>query len=128
MASGKPLVDRYVTRNFRSSEFRCRCRRKECDAVPMDPLFLAKLQALRDLLQRPLYILSGARCPHWNGISRGAPRSLHLMGKAVDFERSDEDDPKQIEAMAEKAGLGGVGIANTFFHVDDGPKGRRWTY
>jgi uncharacterized protein YcbK (DUF882 family) len=30
--------------------------------------------------------------------------------------------------LAEQVGMGGIGIAKTFIHVDIGPGGRRWTY
>ena len=121
------ILDKYISKSFRASEFRCRCRRKECDALPMDPLFIAKLQKLRDLIGKPIHILSGARCQYWNERVNGAARSLHLLSKAADIAIEDANYP-EIALLSVEAGMGGIGIASTFIHVDDGPKGRRWTY
>lgn len=121
------MLDKYLTKSFRATEFRCRCRRKECDASPMDMAFIHKLQAMRDLYGKPIHILSGARCPYWNDKVGGAKRSLHLMGKAADLAIADGDDDLLVK-LAEQVGMGGIGIAKTFIHVDIGPGGRRWTY
>ena len=71
-----------LSASFRTNEFKCRCRRADCDARPMDAAFIAKLQALRDEWGRPLIITSGARCSHWNTKVGGAVGSM--IGQGID--------------------------------------------
>jgi uncharacterized protein YcbK (DUF882 family) len=120
--------DEHLTPSFRASEFRCRCRRPDCDAQAMARPFLVKLQALRDAYGKSLFVTSGARCPHWNRMVGGASHSQHLYGIAADLQPEDPADLPLLASLAEKVGMGGVGEAKNFIHVDDGPQGRRWTY
>ncbi len=94
----------------------------------MNAGFMAKLQVLRDLWGRGLAVTSGARCEEWNVKVGGAPQSYHLLGLAADLQIASVEDGVRLEKLADKAGLGGVGLAKTFIHVDDGPPGRRWDY
>ena len=114
--------------HFNINEFACRCGRSTCDAVPMQEPFLAKLEALRVLWGRPLVVTSGRRCAWWNDSVGGAAKSQHLLGNAADLLVSGKKEAKALEELAEKVGLGGIGVASGFIHVDDGPPGRRWTY
>ena len=43
------------------------------------------LQPIRDILQKPMIISSGYRCPELNKLVGGVSNSQHLEGKAVDF-------------------------------------------
>ncbi len=122
------IRDKQLTKNFRASELRCRCRETTCTAAPMDPAFLIKLQAIRDAWGLPLGISSGARCKAWNTKVGGSPVSQHLLGKAADIHLEDPEDGPKLAALAVRHGIGGVGIAKTFIHIDDGPQGRRWSY
>lgn len=122
------MKDRQLTPHFRASEFRCRCRRPDCDAVPMDAELLAKAEALRVLWGLPLIVTSGQRCIYWNAAVGGAPASQHPKGKAVDFLVRDLAEAERLAAAAAQVGFGGIGIARTFVHVDVGPPGRRWRY
>lgn len=122
------LRDKQLTKNFRASELRCRCRQPGCTAPPMDPGFLIKLQRLRDLWGSPLTVTSGLRCRAWNTKVAGSPNSLHLLGKAADLLLENPEDGPRLSILAEKAGMGGVGLDRGFIHVDDGPSGRRWSY
>ncbi len=122
------IKDKKLTASFRLAEMRCRCRRKECTAPPMDPSFMIKLQRLRDLWGKPLLINSGARCAYWNQHVHGSPTSLHMLGKAADVHLESPTEGPKLSALAEKAGLGGIGVGLSLIHVDDGPAGRRWTY
>lgn len=117
-----------LSASFRTNEFKCRCRRADCDARPMDAAFIAKLQALRDEWGRPLIITSGARCSHWNTKVGGAVGSKHLEGIAADILMPDVKDIPAFVAMAEKFGFGGIGIAMQFVHLDTRPGHARWTY
>lgn len=111
---------------FLSREFQCRCKRPDCDAPPMRPEFLHKLNTLRHEWGEPLSISSGVRCAFWNTKVGGSARSQHLDGNAADIimhPRHAED----FAMLAEKCGFGGIAIGKNFVHVDDGPK-RTWRY
>ena len=43
------------------------------------------LQPIRDMLQKPMIISSGFRCPELNKLVGGVSNSQHLEGKAADF-------------------------------------------
>tara|TARA_R110000868_G_scaffold9394_6_gene46943 strand:- start:3732 stop:4124 length:393 start_codon:yes stop_codon:yes gene_type:complete len=120
--------DRVVSRSFRASEFRCRCRRPDCDAVSIDKDFLVKLQALRDAWGLPFIITSGVRCAFWNTTIKGSTHSQHISGKAADIHLETPEHGPKIAALAEKIGMGGIGVGRVLIHVDSGPDGRRWTY
>lgn len=124
----KAGTDKKLSASFKTSEFLCKCRRADCQALPMDPVFIAKLQALRDLWKRPLIINSGSRCETWNSLVGGTHLSLHLTGQAADVHLDDVEDGTKLAALALVVNMGGIGIAKTFIHVDDGPHGRRWRY
>lgn len=69
--------------NFTSDELRCRCG---CGQVAMDAGFMDQLQGLRDLLQFPLPVTSGYRCPAHNArVSSTGPTGPHTTGKAADL-------------------------------------------
>ncbi len=92
----------------------------------MDLEFLEKLDELRDRWGRPMVITSGLRCRWWNEKVKGAKRSQHLVGKAVDI-RATSNQAQAIAALAQALGFGGVEIGKGFIHVDTGPK-RDWVY
>ena len=48
-------------------------------------LIFYTLQPIRNLLQKPMIISSGFRCPELNKLVGGVSNSQHLEGKAVDF-------------------------------------------
>lgn len=92
----------------------------------MDRGFLDLLAELREQYGKPMILNSAVRCPHWNKTIKGAKRSQHLLGKAVDIRASGED-ALIIAKLATDLGFGGVEIGNGFIHVDTGPK-RDWKY
>lgn len=122
------VKDKKLGRFFRATEFRCRCRRLDCDAPAVEPGFVGKLEALRETWGRPLRVTSGVRCSYWNDKVHGSPKSQHLLGNAVDFYVEDRNEALALAALAVKTGLGGIGVASTFIHLDDGAPGRRWEY
>ena len=74
------LNDVRVSPHFTLREFQCRC----CGCVKLDARLLAALEELRAVWGRPLVITSGYRCPARNAVIGGAPRSLHMAGRAAD--------------------------------------------
>jgi len=117
-----------ATSYFRLSEFRCKCGRKECDAVLMNTGFMLKVNSLRSLYGKPMYPNSGSRCHFWNEHEGGSPKSQHVLGMAADFKEFDKKKQAKISELAEKLGFGGIGLYDWGVHVDDGPRGRRWDF
>ena len=87
---------------------------------------LDKLQALRDLLGKPLILTSAYRSPAHNRRVGGAKNSQHMGGNAFDV-RMDNHDPHEFEAAARQVGFTGFGYypKSGFMHIDTGPK-RSW--
>jgi uncharacterized protein YcbK (DUF882 family) len=89
------------------------------------------LQVLRDAVGR-LDPTNGYRCKEHNADVGGTVNSQHLKGKAADI-KSKTLNPKEIATIVddlmknEKFKLGGVGIYNTFTHVDIRGSRARWS-
>jgi zinc D-Ala-D-Ala carboxypeptidase len=109
-------------RHFKKEEFQCPC----CIQNEMDPIFLSRLEALRDMFQGPLIVNSAYRCEAHNQKIGGYPNSQHLLGKAADISTDGMSSGKKHELMnlANRLGFGGIGVYPTFFHLDmrDEPK------
>lgn len=78
--TGGSLNNVRVSAHFTLREFECRC----CGCVKLDARLLAMLEELRAAWGRPLLLTSGYRCPRHNAAVGGAPRSLHMAGRAAD--------------------------------------------
>lgn len=89
------------------------------------------LQILRDLVGR-LDLTNAYRCKYHNADVGGATNSQHLKGKAADI-KSKTLSPNEMAQMvddlmkSESFELGGVGIYNTFTHVDIRGTRARWS-
>ena len=116
----------YVTEHFKFSECVCSC----CDRIKIVPGFyrhMALLERMRLDLDAPITITSGYRCPEHNAKVGGAQRSRHLLF-ATDIKPSD-DDPKKLLWMyriALNLDFGGIGMYETFIHLDMRPHPARW--
>ena len=94
----------------------------------MDPKFMRQLQLLRDEWGLPLKPTSGSRCIAWNLKVGGTPRSMHLVGRAVDFYFQHASDTLAFVEIAEKLGFGGIGAGEHKVHVDNRENWARWEY
>lgn len=80
----------YVSKNFRKSEFACKCGGEYCDNYanlgenPIDTRLVEVLQRARDYYGKPIIITSGIRCRKHNSKVGGVEGSRHTSGKAVD--------------------------------------------
>ena len=121
-----------LTENFNLSEFECKCGCSMPDFVKKNIIELAEnLQVLRDTVGR-LDLTNAYRCKEHNADVGGAVNSQHLKGKAADV-KSSVMSPSEIAVVvddlmkSEKFKLGGVGIYNTFTHVDIRGSRVRWS-
>ena len=121
-----------LTNNFSLSEFECKCGCKMPAFVEENIKELAEnLQVLRNVVGK-LDLTNAYRCKEHNADVGGSTNSQHLKGKAADikskaFSSSEiaiiTDDLMKNESFA----LGGVGIYNTFTHVDIRGTRARWS-
>tara|TARA_A100001015_G_C14564341_1_gene546635 strand:- start:39 stop:434 length:396 start_codon:yes stop_codon:yes gene_type:complete len=109
------------TKNFKESEFRCRC----CGVALMKDGYMEKLQLIRDEYGKSMHITSGYRCEAYNDqVSSTGPNGPHTTGRACDVLVSGEDMYRLI-SLAIKYNMTGIGIKGTgshlsrFLHMDD---------
>jgi len=121
-----------LTKNFDTSEFACKCG---CgfgqDEQDISSNLITQLQSLRDLLNKPIRVVSGCRCKKYNQRCGGVESSQHILGNAADIQ-VDGMTPKQLKAFILKncpyfKAAGGIGIYNTFVHVDIRRRLARWS-
>mgnify|MGYP001803481590 FL=1 len=113
--------------NFSIAELACRCRGRFCDrAYWHDAAFLDQLQALRDEAGKPIIINSAHRCPQWNAYVGGAPHSRHKQ-LAVDIALAGHDRG-ELYRKSRTLGFTGLGLAQTFLHLDRRRLPATWFY
>jgi uncharacterized protein YcbK (DUF882 family) len=108
--------------HFKPYEIACR----HCGELGHDTDAMELLEVLRKLINKPMYITSGYRCPAHNAMVGGAPLSLHKTGQAFDIALTPEIDKGILIGRARNIGWGGVGSSyETFVHLDTG-RVRNW--
>jgi len=136
-----------VSKNFDSEEFECRgcqdgkmpiyCSHGYEPLCNVDAPSIQMLQALRDHVSGdagydvPLVIHSACRCEGHNRHVGGAKNSFHLgtehrQSKAFDVRIPEHLSGPELAIMAEKVGFTGIGIYQTFVHMDTRQGKARW--
>lgn len=116
---------------FTVGELSCRCG---CGICNIDPRLLVKLDKLRDILDRPVSINSGARCRKHNAATKGKPNSQHISTAsrtclAVDIHAPLDQERYEIVKAAMDLNFSGIGVDGSFVHVDLKPGlPRLWVY
>lgn len=112
----KKFDNQKVAENFRAREFDCQgsgC----CTKTPIDEKLVEYLQKIRDHFGKPVY-LTAYRCPTHNARTpNAATNSFHTYGRAADF-HIDGVAPAEIAKYAESIGVKGIGLYDTFVHID----------
>jgi uncharacterized protein YcbK (DUF882 family) len=105
---------------FQPSELACKCGRPNCDAAPIDPILIIKLDGLRRELNEPMKLTSARRCDFWNRSPtvRGSKDSQHLQGKAIDCWCPNAAFAWRLVRLAVKHGFIGLGVGRNFIHLD----------
>lgn len=111
-----------VSKNFSLHEFECKDR---SHLVKIDEELIEKLQKLRDMLGKPIIVNSGYRTSEYNKRIGGALKSQHMLGTAADI-RVSKMAPSEVAKYAQQVGFRGIGIYDTFVHVDTRPNTARW--
>ena len=105
-----------IAANFRAREFDCQGRNC-CVETKIDEKLVQYLQQIRDHFGKPVY-LTAYRCPTHNARTpNAAPNSYHCYGQAADF-HIDGVAPAEIAKYAESIGVKGIGLYDTFVHID----------
>ena len=120
--------------NFGRHEFAC----KGSGQCRMAPLFMDKVQLLRERYNKPMRISSGYRSPEHNAkVSSTGTEGPHTTGRAVDIMVS-RGDAYLLLKLALEMNFTGIGISqkgeNRFIHLDDltedetAPRPTVWSY
>ena len=105
-----------VATNFRAREFDCQGKGC-CTTTIVDDRLVEYLQKIRDHFGKPVY-LTAYRCKTHNARTpNAAPNSYHVYGRAADF-HIDGVSPAEIAKYAESIGIKGIGLYDTFVHID----------
>lgn len=104
-----------LSANFHAYEFDCPCSR--CKTTPIDDGLVAILQKIRDETGAPVYP-NAYRCPEHNAeVPNAGKTSLHMQGMAADISVKGVT-PLEVAKIAESIGVKGIGLYDTFVHVD----------
>lgn len=99
------MVDEHLTRDFALSEFIRSdvATRRGYDNTPppkvlenIRRVLAPGMQAIRDILGKPVHITSGYRSPLLNAVVGGARNSQHVLGLAADFVVPRMGDPYHV--------------------------------
>ena len=113
-----------LSTNFRVREFACT---DGTDPIFIDSDLVTILQKVRSHFGQAVTITSAYRTPAKNKAAGGTTYSQHLYGRAADIKVSGVT-PKKVAAYVEKLmpNKGGIGIYNTFTHIDVRANKSRW--
>ena len=110
-------ADRPLSAHFKVREFACA---DGSGPVFVSPALVDILENIRVHFGQPVHINSGYRTVSYNaGVSGSSKKSQHCSGLAADI-RVDGHTPAEVYAYAETllGDHGGLGIYNSFVHVD----------
>lgn len=118
-----------LSEHFSRKEFACHCG---CGLSAVDPLLVASLESMREILDAPIRVISGLRCKARNEKVGGKPDSQHLYGRAADI---NVQGARLLDVFraAESVPLlkaSGIGLYpdGRFIHVDTRGTWARWGY
>lgn len=106
----------WLSKNFESTEFDCKCKNYCCE-TEVDPQLVTYLQKIRDHFGTSVRINSAYRCKKHNKSVGGANYSKHLYGQAADI-RVEGIKPLKVAQYAESIGIKGIGLYSNFVHID----------
>lgn len=116
-----------ISPHFGVWEFKCKDNSR---VIVLDKALVELLEIIRLHYNKPLHINSGYRTVQYNAsLKNSSPKSQHILGKAADI-WLDDISPKQLYSWLDSSYPNslGIGIYNTFVHVDVREGKSRWDY
>ena len=110
---------------FVDDEFRC----KHCGMLPrhgMNTVLMERLDKLRSMYGKPIYVSCGYRCPSHNAEVGGVWNSQHIKGTAADVQCPEGMTPFELAEIALDSDADGVGVYDWGVHVDVRGWKARW--
>lgn len=111
------------TKNFNpETDFRllCTCEHPDCDQRSVSQEHLNRVQLVRDIVNHPLHVTSGGRCPHHpDEMNRTTPAD-HQKQQACDV-AVDGITRGNVISAAIAVGCNAIGVAKTFVHLGHRP-------
>lgn len=122
--SARSEGNKAVSTNFKVREY---ASKDGADLVVVHPKLAEILQKIRTHFGRPVTITSAFRTETHNKKVGGEANSQHLYGRAADIKVTGVS-PKKVAEYAETLlkNTGGIGIYDTFCHIDVRSKKARW--
>lgn len=109
--------------NFRVKEFACK---DGSDPIFIDSELVDILQKIRNHFKKPVIITSAYRTPIYNNKVGSGTYSQHLYGRAADIKISGVSPGKVAKYAETLLDKGGIGVYNTFVHIDVRSVKSRW--
>ncbi len=113
-----------LSNNFKSTEFDCKGKGC-CQYTLIDYKIYTILQRIRNHFGKPVVVNSGYRCAVHNERVNGASKSKHVQGMAADIVIKGVK-PLEVAKYAESLGVKGIGLYDTFTHIDTRAKKSYW--
>lgn len=116
-----------ISDHFGVWEFKCKDNSR---VIVLDKALVELLEIIRLHYNKPLHINSGYRTVQYNAtLKNSSPKSQHILGKAADIWLNGVS-PKQLYSWLDSSYPNslGIGIYDTFVHVDVREGKSRWDY
>nr|DAG29931.1 MAG TPA: peptidase [Caudoviricetes sp.] len=116
-----------ISQHFGVWEFKCKDNSR---VIVLDKALVELLEIIRLHYNKPLHVNSGYRTVQYNAsLKNSSPKSQHILGKAADIWLNDVS-PKQLYSWLDSSYPNslGIGIYDTFVHVDVREGKSRWDY
>ena len=119
--------DEHLSPHFKAHEFRCSDLSR---VIVLNKALLELLEIIRNHYNKPLIINSAYRTVAYNSsLKNSSPKSQHMFGNAADIHISGVSPLKLYSWLNSKYPNSlGLGIYNTFVHVDVREGKSRWDY
>ena len=113
-----------ISINFYREEFECKC---DCGFDTVDKILLDILENVRNYFGVPVEINSGCRCEAHNKAVGGSVNSQHRFGRAADIVVQGVTPSRVYSYLdANYTDNYGLGLYDTFVHVDSRNRKARW--
>lgn len=116
-----------ISAHFGVWEFKCRDNSR---VIVLSKALVGLLEKVRGHFKRPVVIHSGYRTVQYNSqLPNSSPKSQHTLGKAADIRVTGVPPAVVYDYLNQLyPNSHGIGIYNTFVHVDVREKKSRWDY